>query len=126
MFCITFKDQYNNSTVFLIVYSFFKIISFYIAEKLVQVSISSNSNTFEVYLDSKEEESFQDVVLSGKLFVADSIVMTADIQEHNPGMEEVTEQEVHSALSHFGLNLGPEFQCIKRIFIGESGIFIVL
>lgn len=93
-----------------------------IAEKCVQVAISTTTNTFEVHLGSKEEESSQDVVLSGKLFVADSYVLPADIQEYNPGMEEVTEKEVYSVLSNFGLHLGPKFQCIKKFFIGESGM----
>lgn len=120
--------QYNTKIKFVSVFSHFLLFLtnyfLFIAEKVVQVSISSISNTFEVYLDSKEEKSSQDVVLSGKLLEADSIVLPADIQEYNPGMEEVTEQEVYSSLSHFGLYLGPEFQCIKRIFIGESGISI--
>lgn len=84
------------------------------------MAVSTITNTFEVHLD--EEASSQDVVLSGKLFEADSVVLPTNTQEYNAGMEEVTVQEVYSFLSNFGLDLGPKFQCIKKLLIGESGL----
>lgn len=86
------------------------------------MAVSITTNTFEVHLDLEKEESSQDVVLSGKLFEADSVVLPANTQEYNAGMEKVTVQEVYSFLSTFGLDLGPKFQCIKKFFIGESGM----
>lgn len=85
------------------------------------MAVSRITNTFEVHLDLEEEESSQDV-LCGKVFEADSVVLPANTQGYNAGMEEVTVQEVYSFLSNFGLGLGPKFQCIKKFFIGESGM----
>lgn len=86
------------------------------------MAVSIITNTFEVHLDLEEEGSSQDVVLSGKLYEADSVVLPANTQDYNADMQEVTVQEVYSFLSNFGLDLGPKFQCIKKLFIGESGM----